>query len=75
MTINGTQAPEIPMVRVELGYCPRCGTLRAYPAGAAAEVCPACVRILEWIHSGWARPRSAGRRRVRRPDASRGGRS
>lgn len=72
MAINGTHTPEIPMVRVELGYCPRCGTLRAYPAGAAAEVCSACVRILEWINSGWERPL---RRRARRLDASRGGRS
>jgi hypothetical protein len=70
MEINGAVDPNTSLVRVEIGYCPRCGTLRAYPAGAAAEFCEACLRILEWMHSGWKRPR---RRSARRPAASRGG--
>jgi hypothetical protein len=57
------------MVRVELGYCPRCGTLRAYLAGDAAEVCKACVQFWAWIRSGCERP---SRRRPRRPDAPKG---
>lgn len=60
------------MVRVELGYCPRCGALRAHPTGAAAEVCEACVQFLAWIRSGCERPL---RRRPRRPDAPKGSRT
>ena len=52
-------------VRVELGYCPRCGTLRAHLAGAAAEVCEACERILEWIRAGGERPLRRRRQRSR----------
>jgi hypothetical protein len=66
MAMNGVQDSEISMVRVELGYCPRCGTLRAYPAGAAAEDCKACVRFLAWIRSGCERP---PRRRPRHAEA------
>lgn len=72
MTIHDTHRCETPMLRVELGYCPRCGTLRAVPAGAATNVCTACLKIFEWINSGWERP---GRRRSRRVNASKGGRS
>jgi hypothetical protein len=60
------------MVRVELGYCPRCGTLRAHPAGIAADVCETCERFLVWVRSGCKRPR---RRSPRRPDAPKGDRT
>lgn len=72
MANNSTFKPETSMVRVELGYCPRCGTLRAHVAGAAAEVCAACERIFQWIRTGYERPL---RRRRRRRDAARGGRT
>lgn len=70
MEINGADDPDISLVRVEIGYCPRCGTLRAFPVGAAAEFCEACMRILEWMHTEWKRPRH---RRKRRAAGSRGG--
>ncbi len=72
MAVSDAVRSERSMVRVELGYCPRCGTLRAHDAGAAAEVCEACVRFLAWVRSGCKRPR---RRSPRRPDAPKGDRT
>ena len=72
MANNNTFKPETSMVRVELGYCPRCGMLRAHLAGAAAEVCETCERIFQWISTGCERPL---RRRRRRRDALQGGRT
>ena len=69
MAVGDANRSEESMVHVELGYCPRCGTLRAHAAGAAAEVCEACVRFLAWIRSGCQRPL---RRRPRRPEAPKG---
>ncbi len=59
------------MQRVELNYCPRCGTLRASPAGAAAEVCEKCVAMMEWIHSGCRRPKRRSPRRLNPPQGDR----
>jgi hypothetical protein len=70
MTMKATQNPEASMVRVELSYCPRCGTLRAHSEGADDEVCAACVRFLAWVRTGCARPM---RRRPRRPEKTEGG--
>jgi hypothetical protein len=71
MAMNGSQNQESLMVRVELGYCPRCGSLRARPAGAAEEFCTACLEFLAWVRSGCKRPL---RRSARRPEATNGGR-
>ena len=35
--------------RLELRYCQRCGALGVRQANAAAEMCGACARILQWI--------------------------
>jgi hypothetical protein len=72
MAVSDTRRSGESMVRVELGYCPRCGTLRAYLTGEAAEFCEACVQFLTWIRSGCERPR---RRCPRRPDAPKGSRT
>ena len=71
METNGAHKSESSLAQVELGYCPRCGTLRVFVAGAAAELCPACCKTLEWIRSGLSRPR---RGRPRRVCAKKGGR-
>ena len=64
MAIGDTHRARDGMLRVELSYCPRCGTLRASPAAAAAEVCEKCVAMMEWIHSGCRRPRRRSPRRL-----------
>jgi hypothetical protein len=48
---------ELVLTRVELSYCPRCGTLRVCPAGANADVCEVCVRVLQWLHATQRAPR------------------
>ena len=63
MTMNLLRQKEIPMVPVELSYCPRCGTLRAQSPGAGREICAACVRFLEWVRTGCRRPRRQSPRR------------
>jgi hypothetical protein len=35
---------------LELGYCPRCGTLQVRPASAPSKLCGACARLLRWIY-------------------------
>jgi hypothetical protein len=72
MAVSDARRSGESMVRVELGYCPRCGTLRAYFAGDAAEFCEACVQFLAWVRSGCTRPR---RRSPRRPDTPKEGRT
>ena len=72
MEMNGAHKSEPSMAPVELGYCPRCGTLRVFAAGASAELCSACSKTLEWIRSGLHRPR---RGRPRRLCAAKGGRT
>jgi hypothetical protein len=71
MTANSALGPELQLVRVELSYCPRCGTLRAESANASREFCPACVRFLEWVRTGGLR---LTRGRPRRENKSSGGR-
>ena len=66
MTTGATEKPNTAMVRVELSYCPRCGTLRALTEGSAAEDCAVCVRCLAWVRAGCKRPR----RRSPRPSES-----
>jgi hypothetical protein len=43
-------AGEAEVRRVELGYCPRCGTLRAGSGEELQAVCSHCVRVLQWIY-------------------------
>lgn len=38
------------VIRMELSYCPRCGSLRIHPAGTTRNVCAACVRALAWLY-------------------------
>ena len=38
--------------RMELCYCPRCGTLQVQRASARRKVCGACARLLRWIYGG-----------------------
>jgi hypothetical protein len=70
MTANDRDQAVV-MVRVELGYCPRCGTLRAHLVGASEKFCEACEKISAWIRTGCERP---PRRRPRRSPSSGGGR-
>lgn len=44
---SGTQGDS---QRLELGYCPRCGSLRVFRPGAADEVCSMCAHVLDWIY-------------------------
>ncbi len=39
-----------PEQRMELRYCPRCGTLHVQHAEAETHVCTACVRALAWLY-------------------------
>jgi|GEM_PF-2679029 hypothetical protein len=39
-----------PVLRMELRYCSRCGTLHVRPAGAETNVCTACIRALAWLY-------------------------
>lgn len=58
MDKGSIQGADPALLRLALGYCPRCGTLRAYLVGANADVCATCVRVLNWLKStqSW-RPR------------------
>jgi hypothetical protein len=44
--------PAAPFRRMELGYCPRCGTLHVRPAESGRELCAACARTLLWLYEG-----------------------
>jgi hypothetical protein len=37
-------------IRVDFGYCPRCGCLRFFVAKQTAQLCGECLRTLDWIY-------------------------
>ena len=49
-------------VRVELGYCPRCGKLRFFFAGGSEEFCSDCRAGLRWLRGREAGGERAGRK-------------
>ena len=48
-------------IRVDFGYCPRCGCLRFFVAKQTAQLCGECLRTLEWIYCRARRKTAATR--------------
>jgi hypothetical protein len=62
-------------VRLALGYCRRCGSLRVFPQDEQEEMCPACRKLLAWAYGserakGVPAARPAGEQDDSRGDAT-----